>query len=370
MDFVCGIIVKVASGTSYNTPPSVCNLDRLRCFPFAETHSETSIKPPAGMSWAEKLKQQNVNGAAPKALATESKPADSKAVKLPAGIEIPKTTDTIQFGTFTVEPKDAPEEQQLTVKQQPKPPQAKPATFAAAAKGTVGRQQPPPQQQYGGPRPPRNAPNAQVANQMYAGYAPYMMAQPGMAYPGQQYSMMMPGTGYYPGGYPTQAYQYMPSPQGGVMGPHGQGQGQAGNGGGASYQAPPPTPQQSAGKPATIPAGSAPKASPAAVPLPTRERKILRIENPDTHEVLDLSSMPGQKKKEEEEAAAAKKATELSKAGDEAKASAKTFKDMVLEPPKGVDEEGITPTVPKVSIIVLFPCTCAIDVYLTEECST
>ena len=167
-----------------------------------------------------------------------------------------------------------------------------------------------------------------------------------VAYP-QAYMLYNPSVGtqqYFAGGFgqPGQypGFQYGTSPQGQGVPTHGPQQ-PVGN-----MPVPPPPPQASGNGPHGTPYGSTPT-SPmppkGSAPAPPRQKKILRIENPDTHEVLNLSDI---------KQATSKPTTPL--AGAAAEQAAKSFKDVALSEKK-LQEEAAKPKVAAPAVTTAMP---------------
>jgi len=302
-----------------------------------------------------------VNGATaekPTAAPAAAPPAAATGVKLPAGVASGQPTQgSIKFGSIGpaelqqqgTQPAPAPPTAKLAAADPPAPaPQpSKPVSFAAAASGgttapkqqhappAAQQQQPQHQQQQqqrgpGGGRAPRAQQPVTASMPQGAGFNSQPMATAFLlsggapvAYP-QAYMLYNPSVStqqYFAGGFGQSGqypgFNYGTSPQGGNMptGPRGPPPV-------PSMPAPPPPPQVSSGGGASggaaAPAsyGTAPssplpaKTGSAARPPAARVRKILRIENPETHEVLNLADIAASKKPEEasasgEESAAA-----------------------------------------------------------------
>jgi hypothetical protein len=296
-----------------------------------------------------------VNGAAaekPAAAPAAAQPAAATGVKLPAGVASGQSAqgsinfvsigpaELQQHSTQPAAPAAAPPAAAAPVAAKPAaaapparaPQPSKPVSFAAAASGgTAPKHQAPPagqqqQQQHqhqqqrgpGGSRAPRAV--QPVAANMTQGaafnsqpMATAFLLSPGapVAYP-QAYMLYNPSVStqqYFAGGF-GQAGQYpgftYGSPaQGGNMptGSHGPQPPVQ------SMPVPPPPPQVSSsgassgaathGSYGNTPSSPLPaRAGTASTPPPARVRKILRIENPETHEVLNLADIAASKKAE------------------------------------------------------------------------
>lgn len=293
-----------------------------------------------------------MNGASadkPTAAPAAAPPAATTGVKLPAGVASGQPTQgSIKFGSIgpaelqqqgTKPAPSAPapaaaNPAAATVPPATAPQASKPVSFAAAASGgtapkqqhapPVAQQQQPQHQQQqqqrgpGGGRAPRAQQPVTASMPQGAGFSSQPMAtafllSPGapVAYP-QAYMLYNPTVStqqYFAGGFGQSGqypgFNYGTLPQGGNIptGPRGAQPV-------PSMPVPPPPPQVSSGGGASGGAaahgsyGNAPssplpaRTGTSATPPPARVRKILRIENPETHEVLNLADIAASKKPE------------------------------------------------------------------------